>query len=84
MALAWVRCAGSVRSLGEQLAAEGIDAVGDVVADKPHAVGAVDSMVGGFVEVPGFDGGAVHGFDVGFAAEDYHEVGCGDEFGVMA
>ena len=58
------------------------DAGGDVVADQPHPLDAVDAALGRFVGVPVLEPGARHRVDVGFAAEGDDEVDIADELRV--
>ena len=50
------------------------DPVGDVVADQPHPLDAVDAAFRGFVGVPVFELSSRNGVDVSLAPECHHDV----------
>src|SRR4051812_21639681 len=52
-----------------QLLGEDVDPTGDLVADQPHPVDALDASFGWFVGVPDLDRRAAERFDVGVAGE---------------
>jgi hypothetical protein len=60
--------------LGAHAVEEVVDAGGDVVADQPHALDAVDAALLGFVGVPVLELRSGGRLNVGLATQRHHDV----------